>query len=132
TPGTDAAGLVEAIGAGGTNVKIDDRGYTAGAISGAYAAMTLCEASQVHSLPEKISFAQGAAIGIPYATAYHALFHKAKARPGEVVLVHGASGGVGIAAVQLARSAGLTVIGTAGTEAGRRLIAEQGAHHVLD
>src|SRR5439155_21703544 len=54
------------------------------------------------------------------------------ARAGETILVHGASGGVGTAAVQLARAAGLTVIGTGGTEPGRKLVAEQGAHHVLD
>jgi NADPH2:quinone reductase len=71
-------------------------------------------------------------MNVPYATAYHALFHRAHAEAGETVLVHGASGGVGIGAVQLARARGLTVIGTAGTERGRRMVLEQGAHHVLD
>ncbi len=69
---------------------------------------------------------------IPYATAYRGLFQRAGAAPGEIVFVHGASGGVGIAGVQLARAAGLQVIGSAGTEKGLRLVAEQGAHHVLD
>jgi len=69
---------------------------------------------------------------VPYATAYRALFQRARARAGEWVLVHGASGGVGVAAVQLARAAGLHVIGTGGTDEGRRLAREEGAHHVLD
>jgi NADPH2:quinone reductase len=79
-----------------------------------------------------VTFAQGAAVGVPYATAYRALFHRGRAVPGETVLIHGASGGVGIAAVQLAAAAGLIVIGTAGTDRGRALVREQGAHHVLD
>ena len=132
TPGTDAAGVIEAVGEGISKVKVGERVYTAGTITGAYAERALCSQSQVHPLPERISFAQGAAIYIPYATAYRALFQRAQARAGETVLVHGASGGVGIAAVQIARAAGLTVIGTAGTDRGRQLVLEQGAHHVLD
>jgi NADPH:quinone reductase len=69
---------------------------------------------------------------VPYATAYRSLFQKAKAKGGEVVLIHGASGGVGVAAVQIARAAGLIVIGTAGSDRGLALVKEQGAHHVLD
>ncbi len=132
TPGADAAGVVEAIGPGVTRVAAGDRLYLAGTLSGAYAEQALCQESQVHALPQQVSFAQGAAVGIPYATAYRALFHRAQAVPGESVFIHGASGGVGIAAVQLARAAGFRVIGTAGTEKGRKLVAEQGAHYVLD
>lgn len=132
TPGSDAAGVIEAVGEGISKIKVGDRVYTAGTITGAYAESALCTLSQVHPLPERISFAQGAALYIPYATAYRALFQRAQARAGETVLVHGASGGVGIAAVQIARAAGLTVIGTAGTDRGRQLVLEQGAHHVLD
>jgi NADPH2:quinone reductase len=83
-------------------------------------------------LPDNVSSAQGAALGVPYATAYRALFQRARALPGETVLVHGASGGVGLAAVQLAVAAGLCAFGTASSEAGRRLVGEQGAAHVLD
>lgn len=132
TPGADAAGVVEAVGPGVTAVKPGDRVYMGGTVSGAYAELSLCEQGQVHPLPANASYAQGAAINIPYATAYHALFNRARGEAGETVLVHGASGGVGIGAVQLARARGLTVIGTAGTERGRRMVAEQGAHHVLD
>lgn len=132
TPGTDAAGVVESIGEGVTSVAAGDSVYVAGTISGSYAGQALCSESQVHSLPPRLTFEQGAAVGIPYATAYRALFHRAGARAGEVVLVHGATGGVGTAAVQLARAAGMTVIATGGTDKGRSNVAAQGAHHVLD
>ncbi|HXG64097.1 MAG TPA: NADPH:quinone reductase [Blastocatellia bacterium] len=132
TPGIDGAGIVQAVGAGVTRVAVGDRVYIAGTSTGAYAEQALCDESQVYPLPERVSFAQGAGVNIPYATAYRALFQRARAVPGEVVLVHGASGGVGIASVQLARAAGMTVIGTGGTDAGRRLAAQEGAHHVLD
>src|SRR5215472_17529186 len=132
TPGSDAAGVVEAVGPGVTALKVGDRVYFGGSVSGAYAERSLCDVTQVHPLPKNVSFAQGAAVNAPYATAYHALFNRGHGEAGETVLVHGASGGVGIAAVQLARARGLTVIGTAGTDRGRRLVLEQGAHHVLD
>ena len=132
TPGMDGAGVVEATGASVTRVASGDRVYLAGTISGAYAELALCDESQAHPLPQDVSFAQGAAVGVPYATAYRALFQRAHALPGEVVLVHGASGGVGVAATQLARAAGMQVIGSGGTEQGRKLVREQGAHHVLD
>jgi NADPH2:quinone reductase len=132
TPGTDAAGTIEAVGEGVTRFAEGDRVYTGGTVSGAYAEKTLCLESQIHPLPAQISYAQGAAVNVPYTTAYRALFHRAQARAGEVVLVHGASGGVGSAAVQLARAAGMTIIGTGGTDEGRRLVKEQGADHVLD
>ncbi len=132
TPGIEAAGTVEAVGAGVTAVSPGDRVYCAGTLSGACAERALCNASQLHPLPERVSFAQGACLGVPYATAYRALFQRARGVPGETVLVHGASGGVGLAGVQLGRAAGLVVIGTAGSDRGRELVLAQGAHHVLD
>jgi NADPH2:quinone reductase len=132
TPGMDAAGVVVGVGAGVSRFKANDRVYTAGSVSGTYAEQTLCKESQVHPLPSHISFEQGAAMGVPYATAYYALFIRGHALPGETVLVHGASGGVGTAAVQIARARGLVVIGTGSTAKGRDLIAKEGAHHVLD
>lgn len=132
TPGMDAAGIVESVGSDVTSVAVGDRVYVAGSLSGTYAEKTLCRAGQVHRLADRITFAQGAGVYVPYATAYRALFQKARATPGETLLVHGASGGVGNAAVQLARAAGLVVYGTAGTERGRRAVEESGAHHVLN
>jgi NADPH2:quinone reductase len=104
----------------------------AGSVTGTYAEQALCLEAQIHPLPPAATFAQGAALGVPYATAYRALFQIARSQPGESVLVRGASGGVGVAATQLARAAGLRVIGTAGTDEGKALVREQGAHHVLD
>ena len=132
TPGSDGAGVVEAVGHGITQVRQGARVYTAGTVTGAYAQMAICTESQVHPLPEQVSFEQGAAVNIPYATAYRALFQRAKCVPGETVLVHGASGGVGVAAVQIARAAGLTVIGTVGTEKASKMVLDQGAHHVVN
>ncbi len=131
-PGSDAAGVIAAVGPGIKNFKNGDRVYTSGTLTGAYAEAALCTVQQVHPLPAKTSFAQGAALNVPYGAAYRALFQRAQAAPADVILIHGASGGVGIAGLQFARAAGMTVIGTAGTEEGRRLASQEGAHHVLD
>ena len=132
TPGNDGAGVVEEVGEGASKFQPGDRVYTAGSISGTYAEYALCDPVQLHPLPANASFAQGAAMGTPYATAFRGLFQRAQAKPGETLLVHGASGGVGTAAVQLARAYGLRVLGTAGTERGRALVREQGADEVFD
>ena len=132
TPGTDGAGTVESVGLDARRFKAGDRVYLAGSLSGTYAELALCEEQFVFPLPAHVSFAQGAAMHVPYATAYRALFQRAHAAAGETLLVHGASGGVGIAAVQLARAAGLRVIGTVGSERGRKLVLAEGAHEVLD
>jgi NADPH2:quinone reductase len=131
TPGTDVGGTVEEVGADVTRVAPGDRIY-AHAVNGACAEFAVCEEWQAHRVPEHVSFAQGAAIGVPYATAWRALFIRAAARAGETVLVHGASGGVGVAAVQIARAHGLQVIGTAGSDEGLALVREQGAHQAID
>ncbi|HUH64580.1 MAG TPA: NADPH:quinone reductase [Terracidiphilus sp.] len=132
TPGNDAAGEVIAVGQNVVRFKPGDRVYVTASAIGTYAEYALPDASKVHGLPDHVGFEQGAALGIPYGTAYRGLFQRAGAKPGETVLVHGASGGVGTAAVQLARAAGMTVIGTAGSEKGIKLVMEQGAHHGLN
>lgn len=132
TPGYDGAGVVEQVGAEVSHVKPGDRVYIARSITGTYAQQCLCEIEQVHPLPARLSFEQGAGIWVPYATAYRALVIRGTARANDWVLVHGASGGVGTAAVQIARALGMRVIGTAGTKEGRELVAAQGAHHALD
>ena len=132
TPGIDGAGVIESIGPGVKHRKTGDRVYIAWSLTGTYAEKVLCNEHQTHPLPTGISFAQGAAIGVPYGAAYRALFQKAHAIPGDHLLVHGASGGVGIAAVQLARAVGMRVVGTAGSEEGRELVLKVGAHAVLD
>jgi len=133
TPGSDLAGVAAAVGADVRSVEAGDRVYTHGTVgTGAYAEATLCDEAQVHPLPARLSFQQGAAIGTPYSTAWRALFLRARAQPAETVLVHGASGGVGTAVVQLARAHGMRIIATAGTERGLQLVREQGAHDVLN
>src|SRR5262249_23979516 len=132
TPGSDAGGTVEATGEGVSKVKPGDRIYTAQTITGAYAEYTLALEQQVHPLPERIAYKQGAGLWVPYGTAYHALHHQANARASETMLVHGASGGVGIAALQIARATGLHVLGTAGTPKGHELVKREGAHRVFN
>jgi NADPH:quinone reductase len=132
TPGLDAAGVIAAIGPEVQHRTVGQRVYVARSLSGTYAEQVLCKEFHTQPLPAGITFAQGAAIGVPYGAAYRALFQRAYAQAGETVLVHGASGGVGVAAVQLARAAGLRVIGTAGSAEGRALVLAQGAHHVLN
>jgi len=132
TPGFDGAGEVEAVGAGVTDVKPGDRVYVSGpgktgVGAGTYAELAVCLPSQLHPLPARASFAQGAALGVPYCTAYRALFQRAWAKPGDTVLVHGATGGVGIATVELAHARGMRVIGSGGTDAGLATVRAHGA-----
>lgn len=128
TPGSDGAGEVESVGAGVTAFEPGDRVYVAATGTfGTYAAKVVCTPQQVHPLPANTTFGQGAALGVPYATAYRALFQRANAKAGETVLVHGATGGVGIAAVELARARGLRVIGTGGTDKGLAAARDHGA-----
>jgi NADPH2:quinone reductase len=132
TPGSDGAGVVELLGEGVSAVKPGDRVYSAGTLTGAYAEFAVALESQVHPLPAKLTYAQGAGVWVPYGTAYHALHQRVRARAGETLLIHGASGGVGIAALQIARGLGLTVMGTAGTESGLELVRREGAHHTFN
>ncbi len=134
--GLDGAGVIESIGAGVSDFEVGQRVYVAGSVggrmSGCYAELVTRPADEVFPLPDVVSFPSGAAVGVPYATAYYALFDRGRAKPGENLFIHGASGAVGTAAIQLARASGLTIIGSAGSNRGRALVLEQGAHHVVD
>ena len=132
TPGADGAGVISALGGGVSGLRTGDRVYVTGSLSGTYAERAVCSFKQVHPLPASLSFAQGAALGVPYTTAHLAVFARGRALAGERVLIHGGTGGVGLAAIQLARAAGLTVLATGGSAAGRTLAAAQGAHAVFD
>jgi NADPH2:quinone reductase len=137
TPGADAAGVIEQVGADAAGLKVGDRVYVGGTVvhdsQGAYAQKVVCRVDQVHALPPHVSFAQGAAVNVPYVTAWYALHDRARLQAGETLFVHGASGGVGLAAIQIATALGARVIGTAGTPAGAALVEAQGAvalnHH---
>ena len=136
TPGTDGAGVIDAVADGVTGVAVGDRVYVftmhGRASTGTYADYVTCDAASVHPLPATMTAGQGAAVGVPYATAWRALFQKANLQPGESVFVHGASGGVGLAAVQMARALGARVFGSAGTAEGLELIRSEGAHVALN
>lgn len=136
TPGLDGAGIVEATGEGVTNVRVGDRVFIASLLgnthSGTFAQKVVCDANSVHSLPEAISFEQGAALGVPALTAYRALFQRACLKPGQTVFIHGASGGVGLQAVQMAKAYGAKVIGTASKPEGKKMVQQAGADFVLD
>jgi NADPH2:quinone reductase len=131
-PGNDAAGEVIQVGDGVSRFKRGDRVYSFSRASGSYAGQLLAKATQLQHLPSQVSFSQGAAMGVPYGTAHRALFGRGRAKAGERVLIHGASGGVGIAALQLARAAGLRVFGTAGSPQGEKALFENGAHEAFD
>lgn len=121
TPGSDGAG---------TNVKTGERVYLSRSLTGSYAEMCLASPDQVHSLPDNCSFQDGAALGVPASTAYHALFHKGQIKKGQRVLIRGASGAVGLAALQMAKGHGCWVAGTASSPEGQMLVKEQGADEV--
>jgi len=136
-PGTDAAGYVHHVGRRVTTLKVGDRVFVSGNSSfrnnsGSYAQFVVTDATYVFPLHPRLSFAQGASLGVPFFTAYKALILRARTKPGETVLVHGASGAVGTAAVQIARALGAIVVGTAGTKDGMDVVTRCGAHHVFN
>lgn len=131
-PGKDGAGIVHSIGMNVTSFNIGERVYFFGSITGSYAQYTICSITNVFSLPIDITFAQGACLGTPAFTAYRALFDKGKAKPGERIFIHGASGGVGLFTVEMAKSIGLEVIGTAGTSEGIEAVLNAGASEVFN
>jgi len=134
TPGSDAAGYVAQLGSAVAGLNPGDRVFVSGTSSnsGTYAQYVVSDDTYVFPLHERLSFAQGASLGVPFFTAYKALILRAQARPGETVLIHGASGAVGTAAVQIARAIGATVVGTAGTKEGMDVVSKCGAHHVFN
>src|SRR5262245_38923279 len=125
-PGADAAGVLDQVGGGVSGWQTGDRVYISGTAIhkayGAYAQLVVCNVDQIHRLPDRVSFSQGAGLFVPYVTAWRALFGRANTRAGDVVMIHGASGGVGSAATQLAVAAGATVIGTAGSDEGLKVV----------
>jgi NADPH2:quinone reductase len=128
----EGAGLVEKIGENVKGLANGTRVYLSGSITGTYAEQALCNVDHAHPLPDHLSFSQGAAVSVAYTTAYRALFQRGHANAGEIVLIHGATGGVGIAAVQLSKAGGMLVIGSGGSEKGRKLLLNEGADFVID
>jgi NADPH:quinone reductase len=135
-PGGDAGGVVSAVGLGVREFSVNDPVFVGTALSfdltGCYAEKVKRKASEVLPLPRGVSFAAAAAFGVSYTTAHYALFERGGARAGETVFIHGASGSVGTSAIQLAKRAGLNVIGSGGTAKGLELIVNEGADHAVD
>ncbi|WP_394180672.1 NADPH:quinone reductase [Marinomonas posidonica] len=131
TPGSDGAGTISAIGSDVTEFTVGQRVYFSRNLSGSSAEYCVCATTHTYPLADALSFEEGACVGIPYTTAHRALFGRANAKTGDKVLVHGATGAVGIATVQLALAAGMDVVASAGTEDGAKLLREQGVETVI-
>jgi NADPH2:quinone reductase len=129
-PGMEAAGVIEAVGEGVTNVRPGMR--VAAFTSRAYAEYCASPAFMAIPLPDAVSFVDGAALLIQALTAYHALHTMDTTGPGKTVLVHAAAGGVGLAAVQLAKAAGARVFGTVSSDAKADLVTQAGADAVIN
>ncbi len=130
SPGMEGAGDVIAIGDGVTRVRIGDRAVL-GARFGCYAEEIVVPEQAVRPLPARLDYAHGAACPAAYLTAYVALARRGELQRGETLLVHGAAGGVGLAAVDVGKLLGAHVIGTASSEEKRAFLKSYGADHVL-
>ena len=128
--GMEFAGIVDAVGEGVSGLAPGDA-VAGGNRIGAFSEYAVVPAAALRRKPEAISFAAAASYGAAYLTAYVALVRRGNLQPGETLLVHGASGGVGLAAVDVGRLLGATVIATSASEAKRRILTEYGADHVL-
>ena len=131
TPGLEAAGVVRACGSTVSRVKPGDR-VIALVDRGAFAAALLAQESDVFVIPERMDFATAAGFAIAYGTAHGALRWRADLQPGEVLLVHGAAGGVGLTAVEVGKAMGATVIATAGDADKLAIARAHGADHLID
>jgi len=129
--GFDAAGEIDAVGPGMDASVIGTRVYTCSALPGAYAQFAIVDIDRTYPLPDNISYDQGAAIGIPYATAYAALHQHASTNATSTVFVHGGSGGVGIPTIELAKLAGARVAASCGTDAGEEILRAHGADIIV-
>jgi len=130
TPGVEAAGEVTEIGEGVTGLSVGDR-VIVKMRHGAYADEAMVSPSQVIPLPSTFDYAEGATFLAAHGTAYHALIDRGQVRPGEVLLVHGAGGGVGLAAVEMGKMLGATVIAAASSEEKLAVAQARGADHLV-
>ncbi|MCV7442361.1 type I polyketide synthase [Mycobacterium paraense] len=129
--GTDFAGVVTAVGPDVTNHKVGDH---VGGMSpnGCWATFVTCDARLATTLPEGLTDAQAAAVTTAHATAWYGLNDLARIKAGDKVLIHSGTGGVGQAAIAIARAAGAEIFATAGSEARRQLLRDMGIEHVYD
>jgi NADPH2:quinone reductase len=130
-PGNDAAGVVTAVGEGVTDFDVGDRVMSRHSL-GAFAEIGNAKAALCDHVPDAMSVEEAGVFRGAYATAYHALLQRGRMAAGESVLIHGAAGGIGVAAIQVAKAFGAKVIATASTEAKRAACVEEGADHAID
>ena len=130
-PGGEAAGEVVAVGPGVTEFKIGDRVMSRHS-PGAFADYGIGKVDETALVPPGMSMEQAASFRSAYSTAYHALVQRGSLQKGETLLIHGAAGGIGLAAVQVGKILGATVIGAASTEEKRAAVLANGADHVID
>ncbi|HBT34555.1 MAG TPA: NADPH:quinone oxidoreductase, partial [Hyphomonas sp.] len=131
TQGMECAGIVEAVGEGVSAFSPGDR-VVGGNKTGAFAEFALLPASSLSLVPDNMGFAEAAAYPAAYLTAYVALVRRANLQPGETLLVHGASGGVGMAAVDVGKLLGATVIATSASDAKLDKVIAHGADYAIN
>ena len=131
SPGKEVAGVVAALGKNASRFRVGES-VMAQVEYGAYAGKVIARQAACHRLPDAMSFEHGAALGLAYQTAHFALVERGRCRPGETVLVTGATGGVGLAAVEIAKALGATVLAGVTSEDKAGLARRHGADHVID
>ncbi|GLQ07951.1 NADPH:quinone oxidoreductase family protein [Sneathiella chinensis] len=131
SPGMESAGVVTEVGEGVTRIKVGDR-VMANHGFGGFAEYVLAPEEATYVLPDNMPYDQAAGFPVTYGTTYHALVDRAQIKPGEVLLVHGAAGGVGLNAVEIGKALGATVIGTVGSDEKKDIVRQYGADHVIN
>jgi len=131
TPGKEVAGVVSAVGEGVARLRVGDR-VMAQREYGTYCEKLLSPEATCYRMPDAMSFEEGAALGLAYQTSHFALVERGGFRPGETVLVTGASGGVGLAGVEIAKALGATVIAGVTSREKGELCRRHGADHIVD
>ena len=130
-PGSEAAGEVVAVGPGVSRFKVGDQVMSRHRL-GAFAELGNAAAENCDAIPKGLTLEEAAVFRGAYSTAYHALLQRGRLQKGDRVLIHGASGGIGIPAVQIAKLFGAEVIATASTEEKRAVCLAEGADHAMD
>lgn len=131
SPGSELSGVVKAIGEGVTNVTVGDR-VMAWTICGAFAEEVRTQASRLHPVPDGMDFVTAASFVVTYGTSDHALADRGGVQPGETVLVLGAAGGVGLAAVEIGKALGARVLACASTDDKLQLCRDHGADETIN
>ena len=130
TPGSEVAGIVDALGEGVSGFKAGER-VQAMAAGGTYCEYSIAPVNKTFRIPDNMSFEEAAAMIVIYQTSYFALTNRTQIKPGEWLLVHAAAGGVGLSALQIGKALGARVIATAGSDDKLRFCLSQGAEHAI-